>query len=440
MDARTDNGFLPVRRWLPWLALVLALSAALRLALLLGRSPWLQFDTGDYLQLAHALRHLDFSSDTGMRTPGYPLFLLALGYSARLVRLVQMTLGLVTTAALFSIVLALTRRPAVAALGAAFYGLNLPQVIMENTLLTEAFTTFLVVVGTTMIVWLWTDRSRHAGLKMVVLALCFGFLPLVRPVYAFMPIVALAVVFHFARRPRRRAVAVALLALLPMLVWSSFNYARFDSFGLATGLGLNLTNKTGSYIQDAPDKYAVIRDLYARARQVNEGRTVNAVWLYYRQMMQATGKSFPELSNAFLKMDVELIATHPGAYATNTGAAFLDFFKWPELDIRLPGLDGLTNAVWQMERWIDRALGGAFLLLVAYWIGVAVVRRTWRPACPLLLLMAAVVLATDVLCALIEFGDSARFGMPVQPLVVTVVIVTLTGFVSHRADRKVSAP
>jgi hypothetical protein len=45
-----------------------------------------------------------------------------------------------------------------------------------------------------------------------------------------------------------------------------------------------------------------------------------------------------------------------------------------------------------------------------------------------------------VLCALIEFGDSARFGMPVQPLVVTVVIVTLTGFVSHRADRKVSAP
>ena len=80
---------------------LLAVCAALRLFLALSADPILSLDSQGYLQLAGQVARLDLSSDRGMRTPGYPLFMLLFGNDPATVRLAQMGLGLAITAMLF---------------------------------------------------------------------------------------------------------------------------------------------------------------------------------------------------------------------------------------------------------------------------------------------------------------------------------------------------
>ena len=205
--------------------------------------------------------------------------------------------------------------------------------------------------------------------------------------------------------------------------WSTFNLVRLDSFGLSTGLGLNLTNKTGSYVQDAPQKFAVFRDLYLQARAEDGGRYVNSIWRHYPSMMAVTDKSFNQLSASFLRMNEELIATHSWRYASNVGAAFIDFFRfWGRSPPQLLILNRLALLVWRVESGLNSLIGVTFLLAVAAWVLKGVYGRTWRPITPLVWL-AVIVLATDAVCAVIEWGDSARFGIPTQPLMFVVVVV-----------------
>jgi hypothetical protein len=419
------------KSWLRWLIAVLAVSAFARIATLLAHNPLITWDSADYLRLAHQLGRLDLSGDIGQRVPLYPFFMLLLRYNLHLIQLVQALLGLAITAAIFYMIATLSRRPAFAAVGAALYGLNLAQIRIESTMLSETLTTFLVTLVGVAIVWLWSDRTRAVTLKLVVMAVCAGLLPLARPAYAFVPFVVFAVAYLWVPRSASRLLLLALIVFMPMLAWSTFNLTRGDSFGLSTGLGLNLTNKTGGYIEDAPQRYAVIRDLYMHARAEDKGDVVNTIWRHYRSMMAVTGQTFNELSSSFLHMNMWLIAAHPREYATNVAASYFDFFRFSgDGPLTLLALPRVTNVAWQVEAVLNDLIGAVFLLLVAAWVVRAISRRTPRPITPLFWL-SLIVLVTDAVCAVIEFGDSARFGMPTQPLMFTVVVVTTAGVVDR---------
>lgn len=417
-------------RWRVWFAPVLAVSAALRLVTALEHGPVMSGDTADYLLLAHRIGRLDLRGDLGQRVPLYPLSLVLLHYDLRLVQAAQLIAGLLVTSAIFWIVLTLTRRPGVAAVGAAMYGWNLAQIRIESTMLSETLATLLVTVMGVALVWLWSDRTHHVLLKLVVMALCAGLLPLDRTAYAFVPIVACAVAFVWARRPMWRVLIVILIAFTPMLAWSTYNAARADSFGLSTGLGLNLTNKTGLFVADAPQKYALDRDLYLQALAEDGGENVNAIWRHYPSMMAVSGESFNQLSGSFMRMDIGLIVAHPGLYGANASAAFFDFFRfWGGWPLSLLGLPRATDYVWRLEAVINAIIGATFLALVVGWVCRAARRRAWRPVTPLVWL-ALIVLTTDVICAAIEFGDSPRFGLPTQPLMIVVVVVGVASVVA----------
>jgi hypothetical protein len=413
-----------------WLVPVLAISAAMRLVVILMTDPFIAGDTPQYLRLARQLGQFDLSGDIGQRTPLYPLFMLVFRYNTDLIRIAQMVLALIVTVAIFYVVLTLTRRPAAAAGGAALYGLSLFQIRMESYLLSEALTTLLLALVGASIVWLWSDRTHRVTLKLVALVSCAGLVPLARPAYAYVPFVAFAVALSWAPRSVGRLLLVAVIAFLPMLAWSTFNLVRVESFGLSTGLGLNLTNKTGSYIEDAPQKYAVIRDLYLRGRAEDDGQYINTIWRHYESMMQVTGLSFNQLSDSFLSMNLELIATHPLRFASNVASAYLTFFKIGVLDSKLPRLAGLTYVVFQVERWLGRLVSATFLLLVVAWVVRAIHFRTWRPITPLFWL-SFIVLAVAAICAVLEYGDNQRFGMPTQPLMFAVVVVASTGILER---------
>jgi hypothetical protein len=279
------------------------------------------------------------------------------------------------------------------------------------------------------LVSLWSDRTHRVWLKLVVLVLCGGLLPLDRADYAFVPIVVCAVTLAWVRRPLWRVLVVVVIVFTPVLAWSTYNAVRVNSFGLSTGLGLNLTNKTGLFVADAPQKYGVVRDLYLQALAEDGGENVNAIWRHYPLMMAVTGESFNQLSGSFMRMDVGLIVAHPWLYGANVAAAFFDFFKfWGGGPLPLLGLPRATDYAWRLEAVINAIVGATFLALVAGWVGAAVRRRSWRPVTPVVWL-ALIVLATDFVCAVIEFGDSPRFGLPTQPLMIAVVVVGVASVV-----------
>ena len=407
--------------------LVLILSAALRLWVVLTTVTRIYPDSPAYIALARRLGRLDLSADNGARTPFYPLLLLALRYQTDLTRIAQMLLGLSITAALFWIVWTLTRRRWAAVLGSSIYGLSLTQIKYESGLLTETPTTFLLVMLAASLTWLWVDRARHVATKITIAGLCAGLVPLARPVYAFVPVFVLAVaMIWLPRSPRRWALLVALTALVfaPMVAWSSVNYARFGAFELTTMAGLDLTNKTGPYIEEAPSEYAAIRDIYVTALKANGGKHKDLIWHVVKPMTAATGESYPELSRTMLRMNMGLILSHQREYWENVAVVFAQFWKVDGYEETLPSLAGMTRASWLGYKWLGRLLNLAFLIIAASWVVTSMVRRRWPRITPIVW-MGAVALVAGILCALVIDGSNSRFGMPTQPYVVCVVLAAV---------------
>ena len=418
----------PRGQWLPWLVLALALSAALRLWTVLTTVPHIYNDSHQYLSLAHMIGQRNLSADLGQRTPLYPALLVVLRYNVDVTRIVQMVLGLAITAAIFFILWTLTHRCSVAFLGAILYGLSLAQVLLESAILTETLTTFLLVMLGASLTWLWADRERYVALKVVATGICAGLVPLARPVYVYVPLFALAAVLLWVpHAPRRVALMAAMLAVafVPVLAWSAYNYTRFDTFNLTTMTGFNLTDKTSNYVQDAPNKFAPIRDIYVAFRDAHRGQELFLIGHVTTAMMAATHESYEQLSKTVLQMDLGLIRTHPKQYLGNVALVFAQFWKGTEYDKSLPALSGLTRVAWFFEKWLFRLLNLVFLVLVAGWI-VKVLTRRAKPAVTPLVWMSATTVVAGVLCALLEDGSNARFGMPTQPYVFCVVVAVLT--------------
>lgn len=416
------------RRPIRWLLVVLALSAAARLLLALPTVPRIAPDSLGYLAFAHQLGHLDVSANNGARTPLYSLLLLALHYHVDVVCAVQMVLGLAITGVLFWTIWRLTGRVWAAVLGSLVYGLGLTPIMEESAVLTETFTTFLLVALAATLTWLWIDRDRHVTVRLVVAGLCAGLVPLLRPQYEFVPFLVVVVAFLWVSRLWRRRLALGLLlvaAFVPMLAWSTLNYAKFDTFALSTMTGFDLTNKTGDYIKDAPAKYATIRDIYVNALEsrASEHRgPVDLIFGLIPAMEAATGQSYPQLSKTILHMDEYLIIHHQEQYWGNVATVFRQFWSIDSDPLR--SLPHGSHVLVTPYRWFGRLVNLAFALICIVWVVKAVTRRRWPEITPVVWMAATAVLSA-VFCALVIDGSNARFGMPTQPFVVCVVLVAV---------------
>ena len=420
------------RSWPTWLVVVLGASAALRSAIIVTTSPLAAPDTASYTQLAQRIARLNLAGDRGQRTPTYPLFLVMLGQNHRAVEAAQMSLGLLVTASIFWMVWAQCGNAIAASTASALYGLNLTQIFFEAEILTEALTTFLVTMASALLVSLWINRAGHRRLRLALLGVCCGLLALTRPVYILVPLVFVVPLLSWL--PTRRTVLALffLPALLPTVAWSAYNQVRFDTFGPTTMSGLELTNKTGSYMYAAPTKYALLRNIYVRALKANGGHTIDLIWKVDSEMMRRSGQSFPQLSHTFMTINLYLIAHHRLRYTGNVLRAAADFWKGWGYHSWLRGPRRLIELVWLTERALGALVGIVFLLLLT---GRLVQCRGRQRSCPpddATDWLAAVVLLVCLACALIEFGSNARFAMPTEPLVFVVTAVAIANHSTRR--------
>ncbi len=283
------------------------------------------------------------------------------------------------------------------------------------------------------------SQAKAYATKTCALGAVAGLIALTRPLYAFVPVV---LVLPFVMR-RRSSIARGMIArgicfsLLPALLivggWSAYNAARFGTFAPTVLTGYNLSNHSGGFIEDAPERDA-LRDVYLKYRAgtiAETGSHVTTIWAARPEMLARTGLTNAQLSQALASLSLRLFVHHPARYAASVAGSWLRFWNSPG-EWRWQGTDNaavgsVVGALWMMQRC---GLIVVNILFLALTMGAACSRRLrawWRPS-PLLATLCALIWATSVVQALLESGSNTRFGVPTQPLVAFVVIVSAASF------------
>jgi hypothetical protein len=193
-------------------------------------------------------------------------------------------------------------------------------------------------------------------------------------------------------------------------------------------MGIGLMNQSLAFIELAPDRYATIRDIYVKHRDAKMARTGrhNANWDAVPELMATTGLSLPALSRELSSLSVYLFVHHPLRYGVGVARAWVDFWLvpnyWTLEKVRPPSLAAALAVVWRVEHPLLRLVNAVFLLMcVAVPLSARVRHRVGFDLA--LGTIGAVVLATSLVQALGEWGENARYGVPIQALVVVAVVL-----------------
>jgi len=148
------------RPWLIPFVVVIGVSFCARLLFVVVTSPVWWPDSIGYMQLARLIGRGNLAAGQGIRTPGYPLFMLLNDFNLSAIRATQMIMGLAITSGIFWIIWTLNHKPWLASSGALLYGLSIAQVRLESFILTETLATAFLLGALVCLVSLRTSQRR----------------------------------------------------------------------------------------------------------------------------------------------------------------------------------------------------------------------------------------------------------------------------------------
>jgi hypothetical protein len=416
------------------LAILLVSGALLRMALYAYYEPVAYPDTSTYFQAADDLVNGNLRLSEGRRTPGYPLIVALSGSSPERIFIFQLLEGLICSVLLFVIALRITHRPDVAFAIGLLYSLNLQQLFLEATLLSETTAT-LALLGVVLALIL-TYRGRPiAPMRLTVVGLLAGVAILVRPQFVFLLVVCPAFVAVAYRRMGAplssifKGVAyVGIPAYGTVFSWCVFVFLNTGYFTITTQSGLSLVNHSVGFVELASDRFATIREILLKYRPITlaeKGHFGGTGWAAVPEIRAATGMSLPEISAEFQRMSIQLFIEHPLLYARSVARSWIDFWAapliWEPNKFSLSGLRGFLQTLWSIEQFLLRMANLTFVILCAATVLVPGLRRTLGHNGSLVSI-ALIILASSVVQALAEFGASARYATTIESLVLLVVL------------------
>ena len=460
------------------LAVVLAFSLVLRLAMYFLYAPVIYSDSRTYRRLAGQILRGWIYYD-GTRTPGYPAFL-AIFRTDQAAWLVQMGMGLVITLLMYYLGwqlgadLGKKKRVYLATLAALAHTLNIGQLFFESSLLSETLATFFLVLTVAGWVWGWrVPKARNAWLA-GALGLTSALTILTRGLFILLPFWTILMIWlYWVEKPEASQTGLAeaqarqnnlklvphaifnrLKKLFPVLLaflvpfclligaWMGFIRVHYNQWGLETMGGFHLIQNTGTFFEYVPDEYAAVRDTYLKYRDEKidqTGSQTNVIWKAIPEMMKAAGLGFYDLSRLVGKISVNLIWEHPGLYLKNVASGWWYFWRAPvywssdslKFSALIPALQGLIF----IERGFLWGFNCLFLLtgLLLIWPPF---RRSFHPS-PIHGYLLGVIMSASILQAFLDHGDNPRFLIPMQSLVVLWSLWFLMRFLSmDRTARK----
>jgi hypothetical protein len=215
-----------------------------------------------------------------------------------------------------------------------------------------------------------------------------------------------------------------------MILWCGFNYRILGEFTISTTTGYSLLNHSGKFIEYADDEYAVVRDSYLEYREKNASRVrlhddnVSFIAAPVREMQAELGLTFGELSRHISKMSLELFLHHPGRYLKSVFKAWINFWRvpliwYPEYWQNRNYLKWVYS-IWRIVKVLWVVINAAFICLtpiLLYKFG-----KSKRDEHLIILIFYGLIWAVSVVQALTNYGENARYAIPVLPLVVISVI------------------
>ncbi|MCU0270769.1 MAG: hypothetical protein MUF83_19285 [Acidimicrobiales bacterium] len=374
-------GTLPaIPRWaLLWVA-ALAVLAAVGYTAWWGTTPDASPDTVEYQQVAIDLRdgRLDVLSD---RTPGYPLLLLATGSGEELSPVLyaaQLVLHPVTVA----LTIALARRfdpPAWLYVALAAVLLSPPFTEKITTGLTETLCEVLVVASALFLVR-WAERRR--ALDAVLAGLAMALATWVRPTYLLLaPLVAAAAATWLWRRHLRREALqqAALLLAAPLVLVGglvAYNTVELDYPGLTPKLAWSLSTKTALFVEELPTDDPALRDYLVARRDATlvEGESHDGTQFLVKgqpEVSAITGTPRPEIDQAMLRWQLQLIAENPLDYTLAVGRAGVKY-AFPVSSDTATGGSSIVQLAFGVAHFAGLAL---FAVQFVVMLGLLVARR-----------------------------------------------------------------
>jgi len=408
---------------------LIVISVAIRILIALNYSFVTYNDTAGYLYCAKCITHLDLRHYGGMRAPGYPALLALGGLNFDAAETVQLALGVAIGAMLFAIGMLQTGSPWFSFAVGVSHTVFFNGLFFEFDILSETAATFWLILSVFLFARMYF-LDCYEPLSCVAFGVASAMAGLTRPMFYFLPV--LYVIFlpgslkdwAWYRSPRLFFSAPAFGMLL---LWVLFNKVSVDYFGPTTLTGYHLMNHSGAFIELAPDRWALIRDIYLkyRAQQIAEtGDQLMTIWAANSELLTRTGLRPPHLTKELTAVSIYLFTHHPVLYLHSVAAAWTEFWsvalywKWSLMPVSLASS---LASVWSPERTLLRSINVAFIATVAYGALSSVIRKMHFPRFDVF--VAALVIATSVLQAVMERGENARYAISTQPLVIYLVFL-----------------
>lgn len=255
-------------------------------------------------------------------------------------------LGLGVTVLLYALGWQLTHNVLVALLFGAGYALNLATAYWEISLLTETLTTFLLVVSVYLTIRI--ARTKPKGWNTPALGFVLGALALCHSLFLIFWLLPAAYLLIDAWRKKTRAFTyllrlVAPILLIPvlfLLLWSSFNYVVNDSFTPSTLSGYVLIQMVAPVVQDAPQGYDGLTQIYIGYRDAmieQTGSYSGAIFRAWPAMLQASNLTWSELSRRLSELSLYLIVAYPQSYLNVARYGVIVATLWAVWQVRARG-------------------------------------------------------------------------------------------------------
>ncbi len=341
------------------------------------------------------------------RVPLYPLLISGALRNEFVVIFFQAILSLLTALIVYNLILKMSSNDyRFAKIGASIYLIDIPSILIGNTIMTEALFTFLLLVNV-YVFWLVIKNSCTQNFMMlgILSSLCI----LCKPIAMFLPIIMLLCLLYL-KKNAIKSVLMVLMSILTLMPWLIRNYNAFGSVFISTIGSTNL--------------------LYYRAAEIASDVTEKPIETIQAEYWDELVKKFrveyyykpDKISQYQIEKAFNIFVSHPYLLAKNTVYYFLKFFFVPDR--------GLSSKIMAIDRnhWILKlSMGyqlfiqlllilGCFLLAIKCFSNNNLQER----------LFISFVITVIIYFALLSSGAevSSRFRVPVQPLIIILFVIS----------------
>jgi len=403
-------------------------------------------DTAGYFQVGKQLTSGDYREYTGRRTPVYPLFIAAAGFNKKIVAGLQALMGVGIAVLLYLIFSGLTESRTFGFILGLSYALNPSQILFEFTLMTEAVSTFLLILTVYLFFKILAKNEIPNWKEFFVLGLACSLCVLTRPQFQILPVI----IFFFAAYHLKITVGARVwksaVFLIPVIIslglWVDFQHRRIGRYAVTVDLGADLTNHTVKFIEYAPERYDEIKKVLIKNRNFKlrtKGETYNSMAASMPELLELTGLSYPELCDKLKEMNLETIGKAPVPYLKSVFKSFAVFFKptW------FGRLFGIRPAV-ESGGWRLKIIASTYAVFHLCSMMIFLIFPLFKLLAPRLAgffkwtteisFIYVLVLITGISQAFVESGENARYKTSVEPLIICLALwIILEFFFNRRA-------